>query len=115
MSTIKRVDVLTYNNGDPAKSPEDIIDYELHGITAAQEQTILTNSSDLETLKEDVEPLKEMASISRAYTFILSSSMLSEIKDFPQGASITTADEVIDDEIDYDAIIEKITRGEENE
>lgn len=115
MSTIKRVDVLSYNNGDPATSPESLIDYELHGITAAQEQTILTNSSEISTLKEDDEALQQMASISRAYSFVLSSNTLSEIKDFPQGASITTADEVIDEEIDYDAIIEKITRGEENE
>lgn len=106
MSTIKRIDILNYNNYDNVVDPSAVIDYQLHGITEEQE-------TDISTLKEDVEPLKEMASISRAYSFVLSSSMLSEIKDFPQGSSITTADDVIDEEIDYDAIIEKITRGEE--
>lgn len=115
MATIKRVDILNYNNNDNVTEPSAVIDYQLHGITEEQETAIVTNTSDISTLKEDDEALQQMASISRAYSFIKSSGLLSEIKDFPQGASITTADEIAEEEIDYNAIIEKITRGEENE
>lgn len=113
MPTFKRVNILDYTNNDPATSEEAMIHYQIYGVTEALETSVFTNSSDISELKNDDEALQKMASISRAYTFVNSSDLLSEIKDFPQGASITTADEVTEEEINYDAIIEKITRGEE--